>query len=38
MKCSKHYYSCYLYTEDDSLIDLQPIDVLNKYIDLNNDK
>ena len=27
-----------IYTEDDSLIDLQPIDVLNKYIDLNNDK
>ena len=38
MKYSKHYCSFYLYTEDESLIDLKPIDVLNKYIDLNNNK
>ena len=35
---SKHYYSCYLDTEDESLLDLELIDVLIKSIDLSNDK
>ncbi len=34
---SKHYYSCYLDTEDESLLDFETIDVLIKYIDLNDD-
>ena len=35
---SRHYYSCYFDTEDESLLDLEPIDVLIKYIDLSDDK
>ena len=34
---SKHYSFCFLYTEDESLLDLEPIDVLIKYIVLSND-
>ena len=34
---SRHYFSCYLDTEDESLLDLEPIDVLIKYIDINDD-
>ena len=35
---SKHYYSCYLDIDDESMLDLEPIDVLIKYIDLSDDK
>jgi len=34
---SKHYSFCFLDTEDESLLDLEPIDVLIKYIVLSND-
>ena len=35
---SRYYYSYYLVIEYESLIDLESIDVLIKYIDLKNDK
>ena len=35
---SRHYYLCYLDVDDESLLDLEPIDVLIKYIDLSDDK
>ena len=35
---SRHYYSCYLDIQDESLLDLETIDVLIKYIDLSDVK
>ena len=35
---SKHYYSCYLDIEDESLLNLVTNDVLIKYMDLSDDK
>ncbi len=35
---TKHYYSCYLDVEDELLLDIEPIDVLIKYIDLSDEK
>ena len=35
---SRHYYLCYLDSEDELLLDLESINVLIKYIDLINNK